>query len=475
MKAIKYYLFIIIILTTGCSEDFLDLNPPSSPNANAVYKTEADFQQAVIGIYDRMQAVYNNLWQFTELRADNADHLWTGYDAIQRVDQYRMDPADGVLNGMWLNLYNTIERANTTLLYLEDADSQALRNSNRHEGEAKFLRGLAYFHLAQIWGDVPVILDPIGPEEAFDTPQQSQSTVFEQAISDFSDAADLLPADYPAGEIGRATSGAAKSMLGKTYLAVDNFSAAEPVLADVMDMGYELLPDFDDVFDHMNEHHAEYIFDIEYEPDLSGEGSIFTNRFIPNNPELRDHFSIGGGSQETLSPTAEFMSLYEIGDNRRAITADTGFVQSSGEFFKTNHSFTSKYITPVLAENDSRANWKVTRFADVILMYAEALNENGKTEEAIEELNRIRVRADASSYPATLSQAEVRDAISLERRLELAFEGHRWYDLVRTGKAIEVLTAKEYNIQPHMTLFAKPQQQLDVVNDPQVFSQNQGY
>lgn len=195
MKATNYILFIIIFTITGCSEDFLDLNPPSSPNANAVYKTEADFQQAVIGIYDRMQSVYNNLWQFTELRADNADHLWTGYDAIQRVDQYRMDPADGVLNGMWLNLYNTIERANTTLFYLENADPQAVSNYNRHEGEAKFLRGLAYFHLAQIWGDVPLILEPIRPDEAFDIPQMSQSEIIDQAISDFSDAAGLLPAD----------------------------------------------------------------------------------------------------------------------------------------------------------------------------------------------------------------------------------------------------------------------------------------
>lgn len=475
MKSNIYISIAISFLLLSCSEDFLDLNPPSSPNVNSVYKTEADFQQAVVGIYDRMQNAYRDIWQLTELRADNGDHLWTGYDNIQRIDQFRMDPSDGILNGIWLDLYNTIERANTTLVQLAVSDPQIVENTDRHEGEAKFLRGLAYFHLAQIWGDVPIVLLPITPEEALELPQSIQADVFEQALNDFSDASILLPENYSVDNVGRATKGAARTLLAKTYLAVGDFQSAEPILEEVMGMGYELLPDYNDVFDHMDEHHAEYIFDLEYEPDLAGEGSNFTNQFIPNNPELRNHFGIAGGSGEQLSPTAEFMGLFEPQDRRISISADTGFVQGNGDYFKTNHSFTLKYITPTISGNDSRANWKVTRFADVILMYAEALNENGKTSEAIMELNKVRERADASIYSTALSQNEARDAIVLERRLELAFEGHRWYDLVRTGEALDELAAKGYDIKPYMNLYAKPQQQIDVVNDPQVLSQNQGY
>jgi hypothetical protein len=474
MKIYYFLLILALFELVGCSEDFLDLNPPSNPNVDVLYNTDADFEQAVNGIYDQMQDTYQYLWQFTELRADNGDHLWTGYLSVQRVDQFRLDPTDDILNNLWSDLYNALFRANITLQKLENADPEIVINKDRHEGEAKFLRALSYYHLVQIYGEVPLILEPVSTEESYTLSQSPVSEIYNQIIKDFMDAENLLPEKYTDINVGRATNGAAKTMLGKTYLVLKEYVKAEEKLSEVMNMHYKLLPDYNSVFDHMNEHHEEYIFDIEFEPDLGTEGSTFTFRFIPNHPQLRSFYGIAGGSGEQLSPSSEFMSLFEPGDDRIYITADTGFVQENGEFFKTNHSYTRKYISPTTAQNDSRVNWRVTRFADVILMYAEALNENGKTEQAVDELNKIRMRANASPYD-DLSQEEARDAIALERRLELAFEGHRWYDLLRTNKAISEMSSKGYDIKPHMTVFPKPQQQLDVINDPALFSQNTGY
>lgn len=131
-----------------------------------------------------------------------------------------------------------------------------------------------------------------------------------------------------------------------------------------------------------------------------------------------------------------------------------------------------KYVTAVANANDSRANWKVIRYADVLLMYAEALNENGKTTEALLPLNKIRFRAGLTDY-AGLTQAECRDNIALERRFELSFEGHRWFDLVRTGKALTACTP--YGMKDYMTVFPVPLSQVKVMNNPAIFPQNNGY
>ena len=328
--------------------------------------------------------------------------------------------------------------------------------------------------MVRIWGEVPLVLKTISPEEGLEFPQSSVDLIYESIIADLQFAAENLPESYSGSDVGRATKGAAKSILGKVYLTLGDFQNAESTLAEVLGLGYSLLSDYKSVFDHFNEHHSEYIFDIEYEADLGGEGSNFVYRFIPNDKELRDYFGITGDSGETLNPTDDYFSLFSDNDLRKDFAAVRGFVQDDGSFFTTKIPFTMKYLTSTNSQNDSRVNWKVTRFADVLLMYAEALNENGKTNEALVELNKIRTRANVETYSG-LSQAEAREAIELERRLELGFEGHRWFDLVRTSKAYEVMNSKGYNLEPHHVLFPKPQQQLDVVNDPSILSQNNGY
>ena len=475
MKKIKFIISVLIVLLgISCSENFLELEPKSNPDVNSLYETDTDFKLAVNGIYSEVQEYYRTFWRFSELRADNGDHLWTGYETVQRVDQFRMLTTDDILSSAWVDMYNAVFRSNMVLEKLETADPELVSNLNRYKAEAMFLRALNYFNIVRVWGEVPLALNTLAPAEALELPQSDVNTIYEKIIEDLTFARQNLPVSYSGDNLGRATKGAAVAILGKVYLTLQEYQLAENVIAEAMGMGYSLLPDYNDVFDHFNEHHAEYIFDIEYEPDLGGEGSNFANEFIPNNPEFREHFGIIGDSRETMSPTDEFIGLFLPEDERLPISAAKGFMQGDGSFFTTNHSFTLKYIASVSSNFDSRVNWKVTRFADVILMYAEALNENDKTEQAITELNKIRTRADVPTYSG-LSQTETRDAIAKERRLELAFEGHRWFDLLRTGKAFEVMSAKGYDMESYQTVFAKPQREIDVVNDPSILSQNSGY
>jgi hypothetical protein len=282
--------------------------------------------------------------------------------------------------------------------------------------------------------------------------------------------------------VGRATRGAAKAILGKVYLTVKDFPKAEAVLQELTTAPYTyaLLPNFNDLFDYSkNEHHSEYIFDIEYEEGLGGLGSIFTNNFMPNVTAMLNYYGIRGGFNESLSPTMQFVNAWQAGDRRKDITVQccgswrnptTGAVTTFQS--TTAQSYTMKYITPVNTGGDSRANWKVVRFADVLLMLAEAMNENGKTTEALVPLNRVRTRAGLPSLSG-LTQIQIRNAVAEERRFELAFEGHRWFDLVRTGKALERLAP--VGMKDYMTVFPVPLNQIQVMNNAALFPQNPGY
>ncbi len=476
MKKYNSYILLVlfVVVSTSCSEDFIELTPVSEPSVNILYQTDQDFEGALIGVYDGFQPIYDNYWQFSELRSDNADHRWTGFENIQRMDQFRLELNEGILNDIWEDYYQVISRANTVLDNLPDDANDVITRPDFFEAESKFLRGLAYFDMVRIWGEIPLVVELVSADEALETPQSTVEAIYGQIIEDLTFAAENLPSPQEA-EIGRASRGAALALLGKVQLTRGDFASAEPVLAEVMTLGYELLNDFEAVFDYDNEHHAEYIFDIEYQENLGGEGSNFTSQFIPNSSEVQDLYGIVGTPGETFSPTDEFIALFDDADTRSFLTwTPVEFDPGDGSIITVNHTFTKKYVTSQIADNDSRANWKVIRFADVVLMYAEALNENNKTDQALAELNKIRQRAGVSQYSA-LSQTEARDAIALERRLELAFEGHRWFDLVRTNRAVQEMQPKGYDIQDFHVLYPKPQQQIDIVNDENILNQNNGY
>jgi starch-binding outer membrane protein, SusD/RagB family len=472
-------IIIIFFIAVSCKKAFLERAPISTVSVDVLYKTDKDFQDAVTGTYSALMVQYQNFWMFGDLRSDDSKHEIPSNVNAFSMDNFTIGSDNSLLKDTWRNYYQVINRANTVLDRIKKADISVVKNKAQYIGEAKFLRALAYFDLIRIFGDVPMITTEVQIEEAYKIGREKLDTIYDEVIiKDLLDAENNLPLKYGAADIGRATKGAAKSLLGKVYLTRKDFVKAEAKLQEVTTMGYALLSKFSDLFDYTkNEHHSEYIFDIEYEEGM-GLGSNFTNTFIPNSVQMAAYYKVSGGRGESNSVGDSLFTLYTPQDTRKDITIAIkgGWIDGNGVFVPllptTSQSYTKKYLTPVATGNDSRANWKVIRYADVLLMYAEALNENGKTTEALVQLNKIRSRAGVPTY-SNLSQSDTREKIYLERRLELAFEGHRWFDLLRTGRALKVM--QPYGMQPYMTVFPIPISQIQLINDASIFPQNPGY
>lgn len=484
MKNIRTFLCMAsIVLMVSCSKSFIEKNPISAVTTDALYKTDKDFQDAVIGIYHAIRAPYQNMWQYGDIRGDDAFIQVSNQPSTTNVDVFSINSSDGLLNTTWANYYIAINRANNVITLIEKADVAVVRNKDRYIGEAKFLRALAYFDLVRIFGDVQMITNVPTIQETLQTPRTPVANVYSEVIiKDLLDAATKLPLTNTGTEVGRATRGAAKAILGKVYLTIKDYQKSEAVLKELTapPYTYALLPNFNDLYDYTkNEHHSEYIFDIEYEEGLGGLGSVFTNFFMPNVTAMLNYYGIRGGFNESMSPTKLFFDLWNSSDKRKDVTVQccgswtnptTGAVVTFNS--TTAQSYTKKYITPVNTGSDSRANWKVVRYADVLLMLAEAMNENGKTQEGLDPLNKVRTRAGLPNF-SNLTQVQFRDAVAMERRFELAFEGHRWFDLVRTGKALGATAP--VGMKDYMTIFPVPLSQVQVMNNPTLFPQNAGY
>ncbi|MGZ8558829.1 MAG: RagB/SusD family nutrient uptake outer membrane protein [Chitinophagaceae bacterium] len=467
-----------LVILFSCKKSFIELAPISTVSTDALYKTDKDFKDAAIGIYGLYQNQYQNMWLFGDMRGDDSwDELVKNTAAF--MDNFTINNDDPIINSTWLNYYNIINRANSLIVRIEGADINVVKNKELYAAEAKFLRALAYFDLVRIYGDVPMVTSLLTIEEGYKLAREKVAKIYEEVIiKDLLFAEINLPAKFTGSDMGRATKGAAKSLLGKVYLTIKDFAKAEAKLQEVTTMGYSLLPKYTDLFDFTkDEHHSEYIFDIEYEQGI-GEGNCFTTNFSPKDPATAAFYGVTGGQNGNNNPPRSLFALYPAGDLRKDITAADGFTDNNGVFHQllpTSNdvqTYTKKYMVKLLASCDSRANWKVIRYADVLLMYAEALNENGKTPEALNYLNMVRVRAGLQGYSG-LTQAEARDNIYLERRLELSFEGHRWFDLVRTGRALAVMAP--LGMKDYMTVFPLPLSQIQLINDKTIFPQNQGY
>ncbi|CAN5835929.1 hypothetical protein BH24BAC1_BH24BAC1_17080 [soil metagenome] len=266
MKNIICMLFMMSIAMMSCKNDFIEKDPISTISVDVLYKTDKDFQDAVIGVYNGFRAPYQSFWLYGDLRADDVQHdPASGLEQI-RNDNFFTDNSDGFLANSWRNYYIIINRANVVLSKIEEADAAIVKNKERHKAEAQFLRALAYFDLVRIFGDVPMLTTPITIEEAYKTGRDKVDKIYnELIIKDLLEAENNLPNKYSGPDVGRATKGAAKALLGRVYMTRKDFPKAEAKLQEVTTMGYALLNNFNDLFDYTkNEHHSEYIFDIEY-------------------------------------------------------------------------------------------------------------------------------------------------------------------------------------------------------------------
>jgi hypothetical protein len=486
MKKLIFTIIMTSFIAASC-EDFINILPESTVTIDVLYKTDKDFADALVGCYSCFDNIYDGDQEFMgELMGDDMEHQWATESSAVRMDFFTFINDESVVQNYWRDHYQAISRLNLLIANLEKADASVITKRDRYMGEAKFLRGLSYFNLVRAFGDLPIVTAPISFTDAYKNKRQPVAAVYDVIYTDLQDAETKLPVKYTGADVGRATQGAAKSLLGKAYLTQKDFVKAESKLKEVTTMGYALLPNYNDLWDYSkDEHHKEYIFDIEYESG-QGYGSGLTNTHIPQESGLQAFLGIKGGGGSDLAPSdsllsdprkPEFKGLFIPGDKRREKSVANGYTNASGVWVPLpvtglRRSFTMKYTCPVPAGGDSPANFKVIRYADVVLMLAEALNENGKTDEALTWLNMIRTRAGVPTYTG-LSKSTARAKIELERRLELCFEGHRWWDLLRTGRAMQVMGPA--GMKEKHWLYPIPLSEMQVVNNPDILRQNPGW
>lgn len=455
---LKYILSILVLSSLiSCSDSFTDLAPISQRNVGVFYKTATDMEVAVNAIYStlKMDGCYNqSYWVMQELRSDNT--FWDGTGLAEEItvfDKFTDISTSNITEDAWNNSYLGVSRANIVLDRIDDVEMDAgLREQLR--GEALFLRSLFYYHLTVAFGNIPLVLtETASVDEGQKHVQVDASTIYAQLISDLSEAMSKLPQNYSSSELGRATKGAAATLLAKIYLTTGDNSSAESTLRSILTFGYSLVGDYANLWGVENEHNSESIFEVEFEGGFGDQGNSFTSQF---NGVLAT--SVTSGLRNI--PERDLVDAYEAGDKR--------FDASLAEVTPDNTGYTIKYgLTNAFSEDDAPNNWVVFRYADVLLMLAEALGEGT---EAYGLINEVRTRAGLapidSDTPGTFTEKLLQ-----ERRVELAFENHRWADLLRFGVADAVMSNQGKSTNGKL-LFAIPQRELDLNAG---FKQNPGY
>lgn len=470
-------MILVMILTTFSCTDILDKDPIATLDAGSFFKTQEDAEQAINAAYNPL--LFNNTngnyyWAFAILTADEAITGGDGSRAgLVEMEAFSYTPRTEELNNFWKVQYKGINQCNLVLDKIEGIDmSEEVKN--RITGEALFLRSYYYFLLTQVFGDVPLYLNILPPEE-LRIPRSSVSEIYEQIIADCTTAAALLPVSYDPGNIGRATKGAALALRAKTHLYSKNWTAVISTIEEIENLGiYELVDDYSDNFSINNQNNSESVWEIQHANLELNVGNFLNQWWASRKVE-------GYGFAEAKKT---YVESFEAGDPRRAFTVASreenylGLVYK-GSFSSTGHS-PVKFIQPdstATQKADGDINYPAIRYAEVLLWKAEALVELGRLTDAEIPLEQVRARARAQSanpgtalpYVIATTQQQMRDAVRYERKVELGFEMHRFFDLVRWGLASELL---EGFVTGKHEVFPLPQIEIDLNNE---LTQNPGY
>ena len=471
MQQSKYIMLfgVLMVAISSCKKDFLTLYPQGNINEGTFYKTTGDFQEALTGAYGPLRDAANNAFYIEEMRADNAYYTYNPKDrgsvAAEKVADYLDDVSDGVPGTNWIAGFNGIQRTNVILDRLKTVTT-GIPDSVRRQitGEAEALRAHYYFELVRLFGKLPVYLHEVKDNTSAFLNRSSVDSVYGQIIADFTDALGLLntPAFINGAQSGHITKGMVATELGLVYLTLKQYDKATPLFQSVTQMGYSLLPNYADVFTTANENGRESIFEVNYKAGTDGQSSPFIYRFIPGTPHSLNILGVDFNTSNANYggwnvPTQNLVSTYEAGDRRldASIAVAKGHLDANTDFQpdsvasilnpptagEQSRNFIRKYFHPPYnLQNNTDQDWYWYRYSDVLLMLAESLNEQGQTGAALPYLNQVRARAGLAASSVT-DQATLRTVIAHERRVELAFENHRWFDLIRTGQAVSVMSA----------------------------------
>lgn len=463
MKNYKLILFLsATFLSVACTDSFFDLEPSSSVTTDKVYKTAEDFNVAVMGCYSKLQTQVSFFTECCEYRSDNLtlSAPTAGTQDRYDIDQFADKASNGILENAWANFNNGVYRCNLVLDRIDAANFDATLKQ-QYKGEALFIRALTYFNMYRLWGGIPMTDKVVTVAEALKIGRSSEQQVYDFLVRDLSQIINenMLPTSYSSTDMGRVTSGAAMALLGKVYLTFHKWTEARSVLSQLIGK-YSLMTTPEQIFDVNNKMNDEIIFAVRFNKDVEGEGHGYW-------------FSIINLTDDT-NQTKSLKECYKDGDKRKELIT---YVKVEDKVCVMNKFKDIKSATYNTVGNDQI----ILRYADVLLMYAEALNEisysNAQNSEALVALNAVHTRAGLSQIQITElpDKESFRKAIMLERQQEFPYEGHRWFDLVRMGGAKEAMKADGHIIQDHQFLYPIPKTELERINNTELLWQNTGY
>ena len=475
--------FTALMLAGGC-EDFLEQEVPGAITADVFYETDEEAAQAVIAIYDVMTAHYSQAWSsmylVKTLPSDESYAAGSGpgdQPDYQTLDNFTHGAENDIINKTWRLTYAAITLANRVINNVEPTNDFR----ERLIAEAKVLRAYAYMDLVSLWGDVPLVLKDVRAEEWTSTPRAPKAEVWAQIEKDLKEATEELPlkSAYSAGEKFRVSKGTAQALLGKAHLYQEEWTAAADQFKEVIDSDqFGLEPSVAVAFSKAGEFGKESLFEISYSPSRNYDWGNFPWDWRPeSNIQIQlmgpraDYYtkapgdSLNGGWGFNV-PTAKIWNAFVASgasDERKwanimseAELKALGGNWSAPDAYEYTGYFRRKYGTysteaggPV-GDLNYGTNWRLIRYADVLLMAAEANFRAGREAQALEYLNRVRKRSEL--VPVAASGDALFMAIVKERQLELAFEGFRYIDLVRWGMAEEELRAEGFVAGKHELL-----------------------
>ncbi|OOQ61414.1 RagB/SusD family nutrient uptake outer membrane protein [Mucilaginibacter pedocola] len=511
MKKIYIILALLTVTAASCKKDFINLVPEDSYTDASFYKTPDQFKQAVIAAYAPLRDVLLNDYFTSEMHSDNTiyqpypSNRGTAYIYREQISNFTNTPTNDYANAVWQHCYTGISRTNIVIDRLQTATFDAAVKAP-FDGEAKFLRAFYYFKLVRLFGGLPLFLNEVkGADDAFKN-RSSVEEVYAQIIKDATDAVSELAAPTKFPQTGYATKGSATMLLAEVYATQKKWADAETLLNTLPAMGYGLNANYADAFSPANKNSKESLFEVQY---LNGTvlgttPNPLTFHFLPRSTNTSIVLGININNSSTggwNTPSQDLINSYEPDDKRLdasigivegAYNASDLFVYSANKSIigytptagKIGVPYIKKYVHAPLATNlGSGDNFPIYRYSDALLLLAEAQNEQGKS--PVTALSAVRGRAGLTTTAA--DQNTMRDVIAHERRVELAFENHRWNDLVRTGKAIETvnvfgavlktqvnyLTPDAYMLNQNKLLFPIPQYEVEL--NPAGMIQNPGY
>lgn len=492
MMKLIYLVCGLLLISTGCNK-FLDQKPKDFASSTTFYTTVTQVKEVLNGAYSGLQNIYSgggNLWALTEMRSDNTTFEYNNEDRgtlqLENVDYFQVTTDNNYLRTIWSSIYNSIAQCNGVIEHIDNVTYESDEERDGILNQALFLRGFYYFHLVRLWGSVPLVMQQVSdPTKAYNS-KASIDSIYTQIITDVKSAAVKLPDSWSEDDLGRATKGSAYTLLGEVYLTRKKYQLAIDAFNQVK--GYDLMPAYGSLYQPSNKNNVESIFEVQYSNAIEGEQSDYLYTYAPLYSGFKTigSFDPNSGAGRNI-PTRNILAAYEAGDKRKAasiawfvdpLNTEKGYVEASNDSIP----FINKYATKPIQAGKQDNDCYIYRYAQVLLWSAEAMNElNGPSGSAYQMVNQVRTRAGLGNLTAGLNKEDFREAVYHEERIEGAFENHRWYQLLRTGLAKEVMTtngkeqkkyqtwlpSSSYAVEDYKLLFPIPLYEVNLNKIPQ--------